>query len=269
MMDLKTHKTWANSGTGSDDDVKMLLEDLDSGAADDSTTKLALSLEADASTMVMMMLLPGVNGVDPASHAATTYSEEEQREQLGVSDEQESPDFNDDDDFDEELWTSAANVPFDLIDADQAPLSLNDEGENDLLAAREVEDAAMAASTPVMAMGQLLGVAIAPFTETLDTALTTAAAAATGAAAKKRRGRKPLPKAKKETKKPKRPPPSPTKARLRNYERRSRTKREVRMCMCCYVAYNNCILIVVVYVVCCMLYVVAHDAVDEGRGRDA
>lgn len=233
MMDLKTHTAWANSGTSSDDDVKMLLEDLDSGAADDSTTKLALSLEADASTMVMMMLLPGVNGVDPASHAAATYSEEEQREQLGVSDEQESPNFNDDDDFDEELWTSATNVPFDdLIDADQAPLGLNGEGENDLLTTREEEDAAMTVSAPMTAMDQLLGVAIAPFTEALDTTLTTAEATATGAAAKKRRGRKPSTKAKKETKKPKRPPPSPTKARLRNYERRSRTKREVRMCMC-------------------------------------
>lgn len=228
MMDLKTHALWATSGgTSSDDDVKMLLEDLDSGAADDST-RLALSLEADASTMVMMMLLPGVNGVDPASQTAA-YSEEEQRELLGVSDEQESPDFNDNDDFDEELWTSAANVPFDdLIDADQAPPGFND-GVSDMM--RDDEDVAMTVDTPMTAIGQLLDGAIAPFAEMLD-ATTNPTEAATGAAAKKRRGRKPSPKAKKETKKPKRPPPSPTKARLRNYERRSRTKREVSMCIC-------------------------------------
>lgn len=230
MMDLRTH-AWAPSaaaGVTGDDDVKMLLADLESGggggggAGDASDVdshheqrELALSLEADASTMVMMMLLPGVNGMNggggeaatapatPAGMASASLSEEEQQREL-AGDAQESPDFNDDDDFDEELWTAAAHdEPFDLIDADEEPLALAPFG--DLAASAGVGMATMAM---------------------------TATAPVAGAAGdtKKRRGRKPSMKPKAAPKKAKRPPPSPSKARLRNYERRSRTKREVRLC---------------------------------------
>lgn len=234
MMDLKIHPSvWstAAAAAASDEDVKMLLDDLDDAStAGDDATRLALSLEADASTMVMMMLLPNASGDDPAMASsvaalAATLSEEEQREQVG-GDELESPDFNDDDDFDEELWTAAAahggSEPFDLIDADDEPFALD--------TSTIAHATAVHADSPMLlhhgGVTSLLTDALMPFP---DATAATSAATTAAAAAKKRRGRKPSLKPKAAPKKAKRPPPSPSKARLRNYERRSRTKREHTM----------------------------------------
>lgn len=208
MMDLRTH-AWPSAAAAGDasDDVKMLLADLDTAAnlpstasssssSSSSAAHLARSLEADASTMVLMMLLPGGDDASAAATSATFSEEEQQRELSG--DTQESPDFNDDNDFDADLWTAAApDEPFDLMDADDEPLTLADSSQTHTLAPSFSE---------VTGGGGSSG--------TSD--------------AKKRRGRKPAAKSTAAPKKPKRLPPSPSKARLRNYERRSRTKREVR-----------------------------------------
>ncbi|TYZ68411.1 hypothetical protein PybrP1_006199 [[Pythium] brassicae (nom. inval.)] len=184
MMDVRTHAWPSAAGAAGDDDVKMLLADLDDDVDVD------VGLEADGSAIVMMTLQPSGPGGAMAAASATFSEEEQQRELCG--DAQESPDFNDHNDFDEELWTAAAQgESFDLIDADQEPLAL-----------------------------------APPFSEVAAGA---GASAAVGSDAKKRRGRKPSAKPKAAPKKATRPPPSPSKARLRNYERRSRTKRENTM----------------------------------------
>uniref|UniRef100_K3WWG3 BHLH domain-containing protein n=1 Tax=Globisporangium ultimum (strain ATCC 200006 / CBS 805.95 / DAOM BR144) TaxID=431595 RepID=K3WWG3_GLOUD len=203
MMDLHTHTAkWTTSKqhtllepSESDDDLALLLPE-------NSDRKLAARLEDDASSMVLMMLLPD-------SAQAASLSEEEQQAQLSGAD-MESPFTQDDDDLDDALWTASHGVPFELIDADDnsadhEPLLLLDDDDDDeemLLA-----PGTSAAAGEMMAMGSFQGAGAAP--------------------GKKKRGRKPSMKPKE--KKPKRPPPTAAKARLRNYERRSRNKRENTM----------------------------------------